>query len=81
MTTTTALRRAAAASSSVSRQLLLRSARPQHVRTVTTSTKEEVDPQLNGYPQLPFVSRQHLPALGWQDPLMRRNFGDTVCPS
>lgn len=36
------------------------------------------DPQLNGYPQLPWVSRQHLPAYGWQDPLMRRNFGDTV---
>ena len=42
------------------------------------STSEEPDPQLNGYPQLPWQSRQDLPPLGWQDNLMRRNFGDTV---
>ncbi|KAF5381963.1 hypothetical protein D9615_004451 [Tricholomella constricta] len=79
MATTIALRCAvAAASSSAGRVLALRSARPQNVRTVSTSTKEEVDPQLNGYPQLPFVSNQTLPALGWQDPLLRRNFGDTL---
>lgn len=40
--------------------------------------KEEVDPQLNGYPQLPFTSRQNLPAKGWWDQQMRRNFGDPV---
>ncbi|KAG5646985.1 hypothetical protein DXG03_001708 [Asterophora parasitica] len=78
MSTTIALRRTAAAASSTGRALALLSARPQHVRTIATSTKEEVDPQLNGYPQLPFVSRQTLPALGWQDPLLRRNFGDTL---
>jgi NADH dehydrogenase (ubiquinone) 1 beta subcomplex subunit 8 len=40
--------------------------------------QQEVDPQLNGYPQLPWISRQRLPAKGWTDPQMRRNFGDTV---
>jgi NADH dehydrogenase (ubiquinone) 1 beta subcomplex subunit 8 len=47
-------------------------------RYATTPPKQEPDPQLNGYPQLPWVSRQNLPARGWQDPLMRRYFGDTV---
>ncbi|KAF8896459.1 hypothetical protein BD779DRAFT_1668241 [Infundibulicybe gibba] len=42
------------------------------------ATRPEPDPQLNGYPELPFVSRQHLPANGWQDSLLRRNFGDTL---
>ncbi|KAG5651943.1 hypothetical protein H0H81_006885 [Sphagnurus paluster] len=73
MTTTLALRRLAAASAPLTR----RSA-PKHVRTINMSAKEEVDPQLDGYPQLPFTSRQNLPALGWQDPLLRRNFGDTL---
>lgn len=59
-------------------RLSLTSARSAQVRRYATSTKDETDPQLNGYPQLPFVSRQHLPAQGWQDPLLRRNFGDTV---
>jgi NADH dehydrogenase (ubiquinone) 1 beta subcomplex subunit 8 len=40
--------------------------------------QQEVDPQLGGYPQLPYISRQRLPAKGWWDPQMRRNFGDTV---
>ncbi|PPQ75967.1 hypothetical protein CVT24_006398 [Panaeolus cyanescens] len=39
---------------------------------------EEPDPQLNGYPQLPWKSRQTLPPLGWQDSLTRRNFGDPL---
>lgn len=30
------------------------------------------------YPQLPYVSAQLRPPLGWQDQQMRRNFGDTV---
>jgi len=47
-------------------------------RTYATPSGQEPDPQLNGYPQLPWHSRQSLPPLGWQDPLMRRNFGDTV---
>jgi NADH dehydrogenase (ubiquinone) 1 beta subcomplex subunit 8 len=36
------------------------------------------DPQIADYPRLPWVSRQRLPARGWWDPQMRRNFGDTV---
>ena len=59
-------------------RLSLTSVRSAQVRRYATSTKDEADPQLNGYPQLPFVSRQYLPAQGWQDPLLRRNFGDTV---
>ena len=59
-------------------RLSLTSARSAQVKRYATSTKDGADPQLNGYPQLPFVSRQHLPAQGWQDPLLRRNFGDTV---
>ena len=46
-----------------------------------STPSEEPDPQLNGYPQLPWQSRQNLPPLGWQDNLERRNFGDTVCLS
>ncbi|KAH8822960.1 hypothetical protein DL96DRAFT_1410787, partial [Flagelloscypha sp. PMI_526] len=36
------------------------------------------DPQLQGYPQLPDVSRQRLPPLGWDDVQNRRNIGDTL---
>ncbi|KAF9525648.1 hypothetical protein CPB83DRAFT_870758 [Crepidotus variabilis] len=39
---------------------------------------EQADPQLNGYPQLPNTSRQYLPPVGWQDNLLRKNFGDTL---
>lgn len=39
---------------------------------------EEVDPQLDGYPQLPLIQRGSLPARGWDDMLERRNFGETV---
>ena len=70
-----ALRRIVGAASRWSPQ----SAKVRHYAVPSTYSKEEPDPQLNGYPQLPWVSRQHLPAYGWQDPLMRRNFGDTVC--
>ena len=51
--------------------------------TTSTATPDEADPQLAGYPQLPNVSRQTLPARGWWDMQMRRNMGDTVrlpCP-
>jgi NADH dehydrogenase (ubiquinone) 1 beta subcomplex subunit 8 len=47
------------------------------LRSYATSS-EEPDPQLDGYPQLPWQSRQSLPPLGWHDNLTRRNFGDTV---
>jgi NADH dehydrogenase (ubiquinone) 1 beta subcomplex subunit 8 len=40
--------------------------------------QQEPDPQLDGYPQLPYISRQRLPAKGWWDNQMRRNYGDHV---
>ncbi|KAI0065312.1 Ndufb8, NADH dehydrogenase 19kDa subunit [Artomyces pyxidatus] len=51
------------------------------VRTYVTPVpyqKKELDPQLNGYPQLPDISRQTLPAKGWWDWQMRRNMGDIM---
>lgn len=45
------------------------------------SGAQDIDPQLADYPRLPWTSRQALPPKGWWDPQMRRNFGDTVCPS
>ncbi|KIP07623.1 hypothetical protein PHLGIDRAFT_39654, partial [Phlebiopsis gigantea 11061_1 CR5-6] len=36
------------------------------------------DPQLAGYPELPYVSKQRRSAFGWDDPQMRRNFGETL---
>ncbi|KAK2463438.1 hypothetical protein APHAL10511_004524 [Amanita phalloides] len=50
---------------------------PASVRSYA-SPAEEPDPQLAGYPQLPWVSRQTLPPKGWQDEQMRRNFGETL---
>ena len=47
-------------------------------RTYSTFNQKQVDPQLDGYPQLPNESRQSLPPHGWWDSQMRRNFGDTV---
>ncbi|KAI0250243.1 Ndufb8, NADH dehydrogenase 19kDa subunit [Lactifluus subvellereus] len=47
-------------------------------RTYSAFTQKQVDPQLDGYPQLPNESRQSLPAHGWWDFQMRRNFGDTM---
>lgn len=38
---------------------------------------DTTDPEPN-YPQLPYVSRQHLPPKQWDDMLLRRNYGDTV---
>lgn len=38
---------------------------------------DSVDP-VPDYPELPWVSRQNLPAKGWDDMLLRRNYGDTV---
>ncbi|KAI0044030.1 hypothetical protein FA95DRAFT_1497735 [Auriscalpium vulgare] len=52
------------------------------VRTYATPVayeKKELDPQLNGYPQLPDISRQYLPAKAdWWDWQMRRNYGDIM---
>ena len=49
------------------------------LRSYSALTQKELDPQLNGYPQLPDTPRQSLPPRGWWDMQMRRNFGDTVC--
>ncbi|KAJ6521982.1 hypothetical protein DFH09DRAFT_1078177 [Mycena vulgaris] len=59
------------------RRELVRRARPSLARAYATHSKEP-DPQLNGYPELPDVSAQYRSPLGWQDKLLRRNFGDTV---
>jgi len=40
--------------------------------------KDVDDPQMNGYPQLPFVSKQYRSAKGWDDPQMRRNFEEPL---
>jgi hypothetical protein len=48
------------------------------LRHYSQLAQKELDPQLNGYPQLPNVSRQSLPVHGWWDFQMRRNRGDTV---
>jgi hypothetical protein len=48
------------------------------LRAYSPLAQKELDPQLNGYPQLPAISRQSLPAKGWWDIQMRRNLGDTV---
>ncbi|GJE88688.1 Ndufb8, NADH dehydrogenase 19kDa subunit [Phanerochaete sordida] len=34
------------------------------------------DPQLAGYPEVPYVSKQRRSPFGWDDPQMRRNFGE-----
>jgi hypothetical protein len=54
---------------------------PQSWRTYATPTTfkpQEKDPQLGDYPDLPWISNQELPARGWWDQQMRRNFGDPV---
>ncbi|KAF8262102.1 Ndufb8, NADH dehydrogenase 19kDa subunit [Lactarius quietus] len=64
----------------VGTRLGLRTCTPtvSRMRTYSAFTKKEVDPQLDGYPQLPNESRQSLPPRGWWDPQMRRNYGDTM---
>ncbi|CAL1716685.1 unnamed protein product [Somion occarium] len=51
------------------------------VRTYATPVpylKEEEDPQLADYPRVPAISKQTRPAKGWDDPQMRRNFGEPL---
>ncbi|KAH9994885.1 hypothetical protein BJV77DRAFT_993644 [Russula vinacea] len=48
------------------------------LRAYSPLAQKELDPQLDGYPQLPGISRQSLPAKGWWDIQMRRNLGDTM---
>jgi len=45
--------------------------------TSITGPQEE-DPQLGGYPQLPWLSNQLRPARGWWDQQGRRNFGEPL---
>ncbi|KAL7421825.1 hypothetical protein Q5752_003596 [Cryptotrichosporon argae] len=61
---------------------------PETTRAPTTSSTragelstvlapgEEVDPQLHGYPQLPYVSLQTREPFGWWDRQERKNFGE-----
>ncbi|KAF9048539.1 hypothetical protein BJ165DRAFT_1525983 [Panaeolus papilionaceus] len=72
MNSNTIIRRALAA-----RSISTRTLRPS-ANAVRHYSTQEPDPQLNGYPQLPWKSRQNLPPLGWQDSLTRRNFGDPL---
>lgn len=78
MNSTTILRRALAIRTLAARPPAPSSSQLLCARAYATPSGQEPDPQLNGYPELPFVSRQHLPPTGWQDQLERRNFGDTV---
>ncbi len=40
--------------------------------------KEEKDPQLGDYPDLPYEHKMRRNPRGWDDPQMRRNFGELV---
>ncbi|WWC70070.1 uncharacterized protein I206_104016 [Kwoniella pini CBS 10737] len=42
------------------------------------SPGEEIDPQLNGYPQLPNISNQQREPFGWWDRQERKNFGEVM---
>ncbi|KAH7913581.1 hypothetical protein BJ138DRAFT_1171205 [Hygrophoropsis aurantiaca] len=62
-------------------------ARPTLTRSKTSSLAfsrayatpaTEKDPQLGDYPDLPWVSNQHLAPRGWWDQQMRRNFEDPI---
>ncbi|KAJ7170761.1 hypothetical protein C8R43DRAFT_1120501 [Mycena crocata] len=59
------------------RRQLVRRARPLLARGYATPN-EQPNPQYNGYPELPNTSAQYRSPLGWQDKLLRRNFGDTL---
>lgn len=69
--------RQASSARTASRILASTSRRVALTRSYATPP-QEVDPQLDGYPQLPFVQRGTLPARGWDDMLERRNFGEPV---
>ncbi|KAF8907312.1 hypothetical protein CPB84DRAFT_1844011 [Gymnopilus junonius] len=73
MNSTNIVRRAVASRSVARHSTILNT-----TRRYASTQKEEVDPQLNGYPQLPFVSRGALKPLGWDDNLTRTNFGETI---
>ena len=64
-------------------RLAARSAAPRAALAARSyaTPSQAPDPQLNGYPELPFVPRGSLPARGWDDMLERRNFGEPVRPT
>ncbi|KAJ7067031.1 hypothetical protein C8F01DRAFT_1247437 [Mycena amicta] len=54
---------------------------PVHVLARAYARPVEPNPQYNAYPELPedgSASHQYRNPRGWQDPLLRRNFNDTV---
>ncbi|TFK20706.1 hypothetical protein FA15DRAFT_599232 [Coprinopsis marcescibilis] len=75
MSSASALRRVAAL------RLASRTAAPKvcvNAGRARSYATQEPDPQLNGYPQLPWIPKGKLPARGWDDMLERRNFGDPL---
>ena len=72
-----ALRVAARPTAGVHRRVLTQAVRSYAMPT--TELKPSDDPQLAGYPELPYVSKQRRSPFGWDDPQMRRNFGEPVC--
>lgn len=71
---TSIVRRAFAGRSLLHRPLIY----SRNSRSYASHPEQEVDYDLDNYPKLPDVSRQHLPAKGWQDMTLRRNLGDPV---
>ena len=71
-----ALRVAARPTAGVRGRALAQSVRNYAVPS--TEFKPSDDPQLAGYPELPFVSKQRRSPFGWEDAQMRRNFGEPV---
>jgi len=63
----------------VARRMAVRKvvARSYTTQQSDTESYETVDP-VPDYPQLPWNSRQNLPAKGWDDILLRRNYSDPV---
>lgn len=49
-----------------------------YATSVQLKPREEIDPQLGDYPQLPPITNQLRPPRGWWDPQMRRDYGETV---
>ncbi|TFK33244.1 hypothetical protein BDQ12DRAFT_707398 [Crucibulum laeve] len=78
MNSSTVLRRVAGVRAAAKRPLTQAPSATLSIRSYATPSSQEPDPQLNGYPQLPWVSRQTRDPHGWQDPLLRRNFGEPL---
>ncbi|KAI0091191.1 hypothetical protein BDY19DRAFT_1067789 [Irpex rosettiformis] len=68
-----AARRAASARSTA---LKLSATVARNYATPVPFIKKEKDPQLGDYPDLPYELKQRRSPFGWDDPQMRRNFGE-----